>query len=299
MREERWLVTGASGQLGGHLLRKISTRDGASILALAGKSDVADVKGHGAHIAVRRIALAELDALRAAVLEFQPHYVIHTAAMTSVADAYARPQEAELLNTQATLALAEATAARGGRFLFTSTDMVFDGDGAPYAEGDAPTPPSVYGRTKVAAEAAIRPLARTLSVRVPLMFGLPATGRPSTFAGQLAALRSATPVKLFTDEFRTPLWNQDAADALVRLALSELTGLIHVPGPERLSRYEMIARVAQAIGAGSAALEPISRLSIPGAEKRPADLSLRGDLFARTFPQFRATRIDAREVLGQ
>ncbi|MBK8913764.1 MAG: SDR family oxidoreductase [Phycisphaerales bacterium] len=276
----RWLITGASGQLGGRLLQALFARPGASVLALCGSREPLP----GA--AVARVPLDDAEALRRTVRDFAPDFVIHTAAMTAVSDAFARPDDARRQNTLATRILAESATAGGARFLFTSTDMVFDGAQAPYTEEAAPTPLSVYGRTKADAERAIADLPGTLTVRIPLLFGVPATPRPSTFANQLAALRENREQTLFTDEFRTPMWNRDAADALIRLAESDVTGLLHVCGPQRLSRLEMIAAVARAMGISNPAIRPISRLDLAGPEPRPADLSLRAERFARLFPDF-------------
>lgn len=281
----RWLITGASGQLGARVLQALLAREHADLLALVGTREPPP----GAAIA--RIPLDDVEALRQSVRDFAPDFVIHTAAMTAVSEAFARPEDARRQNTLATRILAESAADCAARFLFTSTDMVFDGANAPYTEDAAPTPLSVYGRTKADAERAIADLPRTLTVRIPLLFGLPATPRPSTFANQLAALRENREQTLFTDEFRTPMWNRDAAEALIRLAESDVTGLLHLCGPQRLSRMEMIVAVARAMGIASPAIRPISRLDIAGPEPRPADLSLRAERFGRLFPDFSPTPV--------
>lgn len=288
---ERWLVTGASGQLGGHVVRLLASGDGAArVLALAGSGEVG-VPGVG----VRRIGLHDHDALRECVRAWQPTHVLHLGAMTAVADAFARPDDAHAINTVATRVLAEAAGACAARFVFSSTDMVFDGNAAPYRESDPPSPPSVYGRSKVAAEQAIVGRPQALAVRIPLMYGLAVAKKNTTFAAQLDALRAGRPLKLFTDEYRTPIWLEDAARALIALARSSETGLIHVAGPERLSRYEMIARVVEILGMRDAKLEPISRLSISSAEPRPADLSLDGTRFVARFGEL-APRAMRREM---
>ena len=162
--------------------------------------------------------------------------------------------------------------------------MVFAGNAAPYRETDPGKPVSHYGRTKLAAERLLLERDNTLVVRLPLMYGLPVTSRPSTFAAQIAALRRGTSLRLFTDEHRTPIWLADAAKAVLGLARSERTGLLHVAGPERLSRYELVARFARLLGIEDPPLEPVSRLSIAAAEPRPADLSLDDSIFRREFP---------------
>lgn len=277
----RWLVTGASGQLGGHVVQQLTAEaDDQSILALAGRGEVGTPG-----VNVRRIDLRDENSLRACVAEYRPSHLIHLGAMTAVADAHAHPEDAERINVQATRILAESAAECGASMLFSSTDMVFDGTAAPYCESDPPCPLSQYGRSKVAAERLLADMDHVLVVRLSLMVGFACAARETTFARQMATLRNGEPLRLFTDEFRTPGWLGDAARAVIGLARSDQTGLIHVAGPERLSRYQMIEKCARGLGIADAKFEPVSRMSIQSPEPRPADLSLDDSLFRQQYPQ--------------
>jgi dTDP-4-dehydrorhamnose reductase len=264
-----------------------------SILALTGRTRQPVVGAES-----RAPALDDFAALAAAVADFRPRYVLHLAAMTSVADCHATPDLAAKENTAATGVLADAAHRCGARFVFCSTDMVFDGAAAPYRETDAPRPLSCYGQTKAAAEQLLAGRDHALVVRVPLMLGLPCTPRATTFAGQLAALRAGQPVRLFTDEYRTPVWLADAARALIGLARTEHTGVLHLAGPERLSRYDMLARCAAQLGLPTANLVPVSRCDFPAAEPRPADLSLDGSRLAAAYPELRPGPLRAELLAG-
>ena len=285
---QRWLVTGASGQLGPYVVREI-VRGGratpAAVQAWCGRAGAAPALGDDplAGAQVVNLDLLKYDEVWRTVRALRPTHVMHVAAMTAVGDCYADPAQADRGNVQATAVLAGAAAACGARFVLTSTDMVFGGDAAPYRETDAPRPLSRYGASKVAAEGVVRATARSVVARVPLLYGIARTTRATTFMNQLAALRAGKPLKLFTDEFRTPVWLGDAARALVGLAESEFEGVIHVGGAERLSRYEMIERVAHVLGLPTAPLVPISSREVVTPEPRPADLSLAGELLAREF----------------
>lgn len=280
MSTERWLVTGASGQLGSHVIRRLGTETSRpSILALAHRHDI-----HQDGVDVLHADLAEVDTLGTIVTRFRPTHVIHLGAMTAVGDCYSRPADADRVNTQATATLAELATESAARFVFSSTDMVFAGDAAPYRESDTPQPLSHYGRTKVAAEQRLAAIDRTLVVRVPLMIGTPHNARQTTFVRQIASLRSGAPLHLFTDEHRTPVCLADAARALVGLARSEMRGVIHVAGPEQLSRYEIISRCASLLGIREPNLVPASRHDFATPEPRPADLSLDGGLLRTTLP---------------
>lgn len=279
---ERWLVTGASGQLGGVVAERLAALGAAAnTLALIGAGGFA-----ASEIEARRIDLADHDALDKVVRAFGPTRILHIGAMTAVGDCHRDPRRADAINVGATRILTACARELDARMLFTSTDMVFDGDGAPYDESDEPAPLSDYGRTKVRAEYALTAAPGALAVRIPLMVGFPVSGRSTTFVGQVEALTSGRPLRLFTDEWRTPITLDDAADALLALAQSALSGVIHVAGPRRMSRFEIVAAVAEALGVRDARLEAVSRLSIDAAEPRPADLSLVGARFASAFPRF-------------
>jgi dTDP-4-dehydrorhamnose reductase len=277
---ERWLVTGAAGQLGGHVLRALASD--ARVQEIA-----ALVRAEGTAIAAGRPAvcdLGDLDRLAEILRTLRPSHIAHIGAVTSVAEAHADPLRAHRINVASTRRLAACAYACGARLAFSSTDMIFGGDRAPYRESDPRAPLSAYGRSKASAEAALRGMDHVVVVRLPLMYGLPATPRATTFATQMETLRRGESLKLFVDEFRTPISLHDAALAMIALARSELAGRIHVAGPERLSRFELVQRAAAGLGITTGTMEPVSRLSFPAPEPRPEDLSLVGDRFVRLFP---------------
>ena len=145
--------------------------------------------------------------------------------------------------------VAEECARSGTRLVFISTDLVFNGERGGYREEDEPAPLSVYGRSKRDAEAIVRASPNSVVVRLSLLYGPSLNGCPSFFDEQTVALRTGRNVTLFTDEWRTPLDLPTAARALAALAAADATGLLHIGGPERLSRYEMGLRLASSLGA--------------------------------------------------
>jgi dTDP-4-dehydrorhamnose reductase len=153
-----------------------------------------------------------------------------------------------------------------------------------YTEHDPPSPLSVYGRTKADAERAVLAHSAHVVVRVSLLFGPSCNGRPSFFESQVTALRNGQSIRVFEDEWRSPLALSTAAKALVEIAMSDVTGLLHVGGPERLNRLEMGQRLAAHLGANPALIEAVSRTTAPG-EPRPRDTSLNSSRWRSLFPQ--------------
>jgi dTDP-4-dehydrorhamnose reductase len=274
----RLLITGATGQLGGYLLLRLAPA-GADITAWSGSRE-----GEVFGIPVRPVDLGDADAVARAFREARPTAVIHAGALASVAACHRDPELARRVNAQGSALLAGLTAAAGARLLLVSTDLVFDGEKGGYEEKDAPAPLSVYGRTKVQAEAAVLAHPRTAVARVSLLLGPSLTGRASFFDQQLHALRAGRPITCFADEWRTPLGLDTAAAALIGLAEAGFEGLLHVGGPWRLSRLEMGRRLAAMVGADLGLVVAASRTQIPAAEPRPRDTSLNSAKWRGLFP---------------
>jgi dTDP-4-dehydrorhamnose reductase len=275
----RFLVTGASGQLGGYLLRELS-RQGEPVTAWSGAQS-----GSLFGVLLRPVDLADPDSVARAFREARPAVVLHAGAVSQVAACFRDPVRARQVNAAGTACLTELAAEAGARLVLVSTDLVFDGTRGGYREGDAVAPLSVYGQTKADAERAVRAAPGGVVARVSLLFGPPLVGRPSFFEDQAAALRAGRPCTLFTDEWRTPLGLQAAAEALLVLARSDFTGLLHLGGPERLSRFDMGRRLAAWLGCDPDVLMPVYRSSSSEPEPRPADVSLDSSLWRRLFPK--------------
>ncbi len=135
----RILLLGPRGQLGWELQRSLAPL-GTVIPAARPAADLAD-----------------MERLRVFVREQAPHIVVNAAAYTAVDQAEGEPEKALLVNGTAVRVLADEAAKAGALLLHYSTDYVFDGTKAgAYTEDDAPNPLSVYGRTKLAGERAVR-----------------------------------------------------------------------------------------------------------------------------------------------
>jgi dTDP-4-dehydrorhamnose reductase len=135
-----------------------------------------------------------------------------------------------------------AAAARGARLVHVSTDLVFDGEHAPYAEDDEARPISDYGRAKLEAEHFVDGLV----IRTSLLYGKP---------GPQEALAARDDVLFHEDEIRCPTHVSDLAAALLELAALEVTGVLHVAGPDAVSRLEL-ARLLGARNPQSAPIPP-------------------------------------------
>ncbi|MBM4061705.1 MAG: SDR family oxidoreductase [Planctomycetes bacterium] len=260
MPKTRVLVTGITGFLGPYAAAALRAR-GCDVVTAARSGGDAPVD-----LTAPGMVAAVLEALA-------PDFVLHLAAMARLADCEQDPGRAARTNARLPGELAERL---GDRLLHVSTDLVFDGRGAPYDEGAAAAPLSVYGCSKAEGEErALRHGGRV--VRLPLLFGPDARGRGAS-ASLRHALGQGRPVALFTNEYRTPLHAADAARGLAELVpLRAGPRLVHLPGPERCSRWEFGRRLCAAHGLGAALLQPCECQD----PQRPRDVSLAGAFPAR------------------
>jgi dTDP-4-dehydrorhamnose reductase len=135
--------------------------------------------------------------------------------------------------------VAAACARLGLRLVHVSTDVVFDGRaGRPYAEVDPVSPCTGYGRAKAAAEEGVSAAyPGACIVRTSLVVGGDGSSRHERLALDVAVGR--TQLAFFVDEIRCPIQVGDLAGALLELAEGELSGVLHVAGPDAVSRLEL------------------------------------------------------------
>ena len=249
-------ITGARGLIGNWLVRT------ARALELPGP-----VTG----LTREQLELTDFPKVRA---EFQcqnPQLIIHCAALSRSPECQANPGLARRINVEATAVLAEL--ATGIPLFFFSSDLVFDGRTGNYEEADAVNPLSVYAETKVAAEELVLANPRHTVIRTSLNCGESIAGNRG-FDEQLRCAWSAgETLRLFTDEFRSPIPAEATARAVWELVTHSKPGLYHIAGRERLSRWQIGQLIAARYPELNPRKQPASLKEYTGAP-RPPDTSL-------------------------
>jgi dTDP-4-dehydrorhamnose reductase len=180
-----------------------------------------------------RLDIRDEAAVARALLRLVPQVVIHTAY---------RQADAEVWDAvvRGTHNVALACARAGARLVHLSTDLVFAGDReGRYAEDDEPRPASLYGTAKVAAERLVAELVPTAPiVRTSVLYGKAEPGRQERLAAR-------TDIAFYVDEIRCPTLVGELAEALLELAArDDVSGPLHVAGPDAVSRYEFARLLA-------------------------------------------------------
>lgn len=264
----RVVLTGASGQLGAYLLDHFQ-HAGHDLVAWSGTAR--SVRGN---VRLEPVELTDDQTLTRAIDACDPDAIVHAAAISAAEAVFRDPARAEAVNVRATARLADWCARRDRRLLFTSTDLVFEGLRAWNREEDPARPLLAYGRTKLAGEAAVKAVPRGLVCRISLLYGRSRCGRDAFFDRAVAAWTQGEARAFFSDEYRTPLHLDTAANVLIRLLTTDATGIVHVGGAERMSRHELMQRSAIALGFDLALVQANRRDDVVLAEPRPGDVSL-------------------------
>jgi dTDP-4-dehydrorhamnose reductase len=264
------LVTGASGMLGSAVVRS-AVAQGCSVvgthhdspITLAGRQTVS-------------LTLEEPAALESAVRRIAPAAVSHCAALTNVDHCERHPDEAFAVNAAATGLLARAAARCGARFLYVSTDAVFDGERGWYTESDTCRPVNVYAASKHRGEEnALAEHATAVVVRLAPFGWSVRPGKRSLAEWVLAELQDGRSLSGFTDAVFTPMYQRDLAPLLIDLVrASSIAGIYHLGSRDAVSKFEFARIVAETAGFSPDLVHPVSIRDHPFRAPRPLDVSL-------------------------
>lgn len=275
----RILLTGKNGQVGSELQRALAPL--GSVIAV--DSDEMD--------------LVDADAIRQMLRSFKPSIIVNPAAFTAVDKAESESDIANKVNAVAPGIMAEEARKLGAVLVHYSTDYVFDGDKpSPYVEADNPNPQSVYGRTKLAGESAIRSSGcKHLILRTSWVYGVHGGNFVKTI---LRLAKERDELRIVADQFGAPTWARDLAQTTA-MALelwqgrgwdAKSGGLYHLTGGGRTNWHgfaEEIVRQARKYDASLAdkqlVIKPIATHEYPVPAKRPANSVLANDRIRETF----------------
>lgn len=261
------LITGASGFLGWTL--GASASKNWQVYGTFSSHKINIPKGKSV-----KLDLLDFQAVKDFFFTIKPQAVIHTAALSDPNLCQQNPQLSQRINVVASQNLAGLCADYKIPFVFTSTDLVFDGKHAPYSEQSPVSPINIYGEHKVKAETTIIDCyPKSTICRLPLMFGDPSPWSGSFLQSIIQAFRENQALSLFSDEFRTPTSCYSVSAGLL-MAINLGYHLIHLGGKERISRYDFGLGVANLCGFPSTLIKSILQKSLPMSAPRPADVSL-------------------------
>ncbi|MGZ4902431.1 MAG: dTDP-4-dehydrorhamnose reductase [Halobacteriota archaeon] len=266
----RVLITGGSGLLGRALQREASKY---KIEALGTYHRASHERGIPLDITNREHVSATIQRLK-------PDWIIHAAAMTDVDRCERERDKAWQANALGTKNVVDAGRESGARMIYISTDFVFDGEHGPYAEEDATHPINVYGESKLAGERFVLAEPDNAVARVCVLYG---SDKPNFVTWVVESLRVGTPVNVVNDQYNTPTYTNNCAQALLGLCERHLTGIYHVSGREQLSRYDFACAIADVFGLDGKLINVASTDMLRQQARRPKNSALRVDKAERAL----------------
>lgn len=276
----RILVTGKNGQVGWELQRTLMTL--------------------GEVIAVDRtqMDLADADSIRNCIREVKPNLIVNAAAYTAVDKAESEVDLAMAINGLAPGIMAEEAKRLGAAIVHYSTDYVFDGTKTgPYTEDDTPRPLSIYGKSKLAGEEAIKAVGCPhLTLRTSWVYG----ARGKNFLRTILKLAKERPeLRVVNDQVGAPTWCRHLAEATVHILaqlyspavydparVSDVSGTYHLTTGGRTTWFGFATEI---MNYASLANEPMPELlPIPSehyltAAKRPKNSLLSNGKLVQRF----------------
>jgi len=170
------------------------------------------------------------------------------------------------------------------KIIFMSSDLVFSGLNAPeggYAEGHAPDPVSVVGKTIAEAEEIVNACKNSCIVRLGLPLGDSITGDKGPIDWIESRFKRKLPVTLFHDEFRSCVECEELGEMTLSILSKELEGVYHFGGPRSWSLYEIGEYVLKKGNYSSALLKGMLREQELDGPPRIGDVSLNSDKLRR------------------
>jgi len=271
---QRHLVIGASGQVGGALWKALAADTRVTVTGTYGSRETPGLYA---------LDITDPDRVDEAFHAWRPDVVWLPAAQADVDACQRDPDVSARINVTGPYTVMLAAAERRATLVFYSTDYVFDGEAGPYDETAPARPLQHYGSQKAEAERLLLQYENTVVIRPAWIYSR--EPGPRNFIWRLIqAARTQQPIRAAVDQISTPT----PADALAMMSIRAVNdgfrGILHLVGPERLSRYELTETILRSAGLQNVSIEPVTLASL----KLPAPRPLKGGLVTQ-YSTYRIT----------
>lgn len=222
----------------------------------------------------RSIDLFDERAIERCLDETQPQAIVHCAAATNVEECEQEPGRVRALNVGATERLACWAAQSQARFVYISTDSVFDGLRGGYAEDDLPAPLNQYASSKAEGEKATLQRCRDALILRTNFVGRNRYGKPNVGKWMHERLAGGQPLPAFSDVRFSPLFVEDLAGFILELLVRGARGTFHVAARDSCTKYEFAQRFGIALRVDTSRIKPVLLKDAGFRAMRPTNTSL-------------------------
>jgi dTDP-4-dehydrorhamnose reductase len=238
----RVLVTGSGGLLGHKLTALLATETGVQLTATARRPLASLPNGVGFH----RMDITRPEEIAKVFSTVRPEVVINTAAMTQVDDCELNRKECWAQNVTSASNIIKACEYHNAHLIHVSTDFIFDGTHGPLTEDEVPAPVNYYGESKLAGERLVmRATCAWTILRTVLVYGVtPDMSRSNIVLWVKKSLEEKKPIKVVSDQWRTPTLAEDLAMGCWLAAKTKKTGVFNISGKDMMTPYDIANRTA-------------------------------------------------------
>lgn len=260
----RLYITGGTGLVGSNVIKLALEHYHAEVIA----SQYGPAPEWKVNYTLDPLDMGDHEAIRASIRQYRPDAVIHCAALLDQVWMATHRAQAWSIMVGGTLALAEACRETGSRFIFVSSDWVFDGYEPLVDEDSPPFPVNFYGIMKMTSETQLQTMpGLNFGVgRLAGVYGInyanPSLTRNAQGLGfdlgnfLIERFSRGKIAEVWTgpniNDIAHPTLASDGADLLLRLAVQQQNGIFHCFGSEAVSRLEFAHGLAGVFGANPA-----------------------------------------------
>jgi len=262
------LISGASGLLGSKIA-ELAEEEGNQVFS--GYFSQEPIFGQPI-----RLDLKNKQSISETITDIKPDTIIHSAALTNVDECEKNKKLAEEINVVGTKSIAEAAKKNNAYLSYISTDYVFDGLKGMYKEEDKTNPVNFYGQSKLHGEKAVEEINEEfLIARTSVIYGTrPASGKINFALWLVESLEKNQEIKVLTDQFISPTLNTNLAKMVLEASERRLSGIYHIAGASRVSRFEFAIELAETFNLNKSLIKESSVSDMDWVAKRPKDSSL-------------------------
>ncbi len=262
----KFLVTGSAGLVGSQVVKDLVEQNHTVYSCYHDEKPLYGIPLY--------LDLADNSKIIQTLQDTKPDGIIHLAAITNVDLCETEKDLVTQINTKATEILAKQAAKQNIFFLYVSTDYIFDGINGMKKENDTPNPLGFYGKSKLEGEISLNKIASSWCIaRTSSPFGV----HPKKKSFPLwikESLETKKEIPVLVDQFTTPTFVPNLSRMLIEIATKQITGILHVSGASRISRYALAELVAEKLHLDKKLLIPTKTDEMNWKAQRPKDSSL-------------------------
>ena len=259
-------MTGSTGLVGSRVVKDLTTQNHTVFSCYHDEKPI-----HGTPVL---LDLTDQNKIVQIIQEIKPDRIIHLAAVTNVDLCETEKELATKINVKATEILAKQAAKLQAFFVYVSTDYVFDGINGMKKENDSTNPLGFYGQSKLEGELTLNKIASSWCIaRTSTPFGV--HNKKKSFPLWIKEnLETKKEIPALIDQFTSPTYVPNLSKMLIEIAIRQITGIIHLAGATRISRYDLAKLLVEKLNLDKNLLLSTKIDEMNWKAQRPKDSSL-------------------------